>query len=286
MIANVEECTILFMRAYGKSRLSVVLGLLILSGLLELFGQQKANDFTKRVGIFDGKMSKLSGRSSTFNRLSPSSSRRISVEEWPAHFSPFGGKRFPMGSAKIIGRERVTSTRIDIETPLNDQIARENFQRADNQNLTKRDPAVNAVEFRDAYYARLNDRVDEWMNKVNNMSLQDINRYQFRRDRPNKPGFPVQRAGAAESGSSRSQAKLIGSGLPERDKKQTTSNEHYWMGPKKITTSRSSTFLSPSTTQKNRSATSSQDEGRRNFKTEPKPILGPKTIRVEVGAPE
>ena len=43
----------------------------------------------------------------------------------------------------------------------------------------------------------LDDRVNQWMEKVNNMSLRDINRYQFRKDRPSKPGFPVQRAGAA-----------------------------------------------------------------------------------------
>ena len=72
----------------------------------------------KRVGIFDGKMSSLSGRASKFNRLSPSSSRRISVEEWPAHFSPFGGKRFPMGKATIWGKERVPSSRIEIKPPL------------------------------------------------------------------------------------------------------------------------------------------------------------------------
>ena len=56
--------------------------------------------------------------------------------------------------------------------------------------LSKKAPAASAVEFRDAYYARLNDRVDDWMEKVNNMSLQDINRYQFRRDRPSNPAFP------------------------------------------------------------------------------------------------
>jgi hypothetical protein len=84
----------------------------------------------------------------------------------------------------------VPTTRIEIKTPLNDQIADESSERASNQNLSKKAPAASAVEFRDAYYARLNDRVDDWMEKVNNMSLQDINRYQFRRDRPSKPGFP------------------------------------------------------------------------------------------------
>ena len=67
---------------------------------------------------------------------------------------------------------------------------------------------MNAVEFRDAYYAQLNDRVDEWMNKVNNMSLRDINRYQFRRDRPKEQGFPVQRAGASGTADSRRESTL------------------------------------------------------------------------------
>lgn len=87
-----------------KSRLSLAFFLLILFGCeLVLLGQQKANDFTKRVGVYDGKISTLNGRSSNLNRFSPSSSRRISVQEWPTHFSPFGGKRYPMGNAKIWG---------------------------------------------------------------------------------------------------------------------------------------------------------------------------------------
>ena len=64
------------------------------------------------------------------------------VEEWPAHFSPFGGKRFPMGNANIWGSERVPSTRIEIKTPLNDQIADEISERASNQNLSKKLPLL------------------------------------------------------------------------------------------------------------------------------------------------
>jgi hypothetical protein len=194
------------MSVCGMSSLSVLIGFLMIFGSVKMHGQQKANDFTKRVGGFDGKMSTLNGRSSKFNRMNPHSSRRISIEEWPAHFSPFGGKRFPMGNANLWGSERVPSTRIEIKTPLNDQIADESSERASNQNLSKKAPAANAVEFRDAYYARLNDRVDDWMEKVNNMSLQDINRYQFRRDRPSKPGFPVQRAGGGTSEDSNREA--------------------------------------------------------------------------------
>jgi len=196
------------------SSLSALISFLMLLGSLKMHGQQKANDFTKRVGSFDGKMSTLNGRSSKFNRMNSHSSRRISIEEWPAHFSSFGGKRFPMRNVNLWGGERVPSTRIEIKTPLNDQIADESSERATNQNLSKKAPAANAVEFRDAYYARLNDRVDDWMNKVNNMSLRDINRYQFRRDRPSRPGFPVQKGKLNERMVARCiECVVLGSGL-------------------------------------------------------------------------
>lgn len=229
----------------------------------------------------------MNGRSSQFNRMSPSSARRISVEEWPAHYSPFGGKRFPLGNAKILGSERVPSTKIEIKTPLNDQIADENFERASSKNLTKRAPAANAVEFRDAYYARLNDRVDEWMNKVNNMSLRDINRYQFRRDRPSKPGFPVQRAGAGLSETSRREAPLKESGLNQNQQNNLPKGKKdYWMGPRKIkpSTFPNATGLGKQT--RNYSNSIKSEEPAKNFKAKAKPILGPKTIRVQVGKPE
>ena len=277
---------VLFMTRSVKSRISCIFCLMFFGGILDSSAQQKANDFTKRVQRLDGKMSSLSGRASKFNRLSPSSSRRISVEEWPSHFSPFGGKRFPMGNAKILGRERFTTTQIEIETPLNDEIAQENFKRATNQNLSKRDSAVKAVEFRDAYYARLNDRVNEWMDKVNNMSLQDINRYQFRRDRPKEPGFPVQRAGAAGTPDALRQSPIQGSGLSSRKGQQIPAgNSNYWMGPKKIISS-SSTTQKRSGSKQSTSSSFKSSSSPENFKASPKPILGPKTIRVEVGASE
>jgi len=269
------------------SSLSVLIGFLMFFGSVRMHSQQKANDFTKRVGGFDGKMSTLNGRSSNFNRLNPHSGRRISVEEWPAHFSPFGGKRFPMGNVNLWGSERVPSTRIEIKTPLNDQIADESSERATNQNLSKKAPAANAVEFRDAYYARLNDRVDDWMNKVNNMSLRDINRYQFRRDRPSKPGFPVQRAGGGAYDGSELEASIKGSGLPKN--KQISlpqGSKDYWMGPRKVKSS-SASSTSNVGSQKNTFPTPTKsNEPVKNFKTKTKPILGPKTIRVQVGKPE
>jgi len=273
---------ILFMRQLKKSRLSCLIGSLILVWNTCLIGQQKANDFTKRVGVIDGKLSGMSGRSAKLSRINPSTARRISVEEWPSHFSPFGGKRFPMGKAKIWGSERIKSTKIEIKTPLNSQVADENVKRVTNPNLNKQAPSSNSVEFRDAYYSRLDDRVDEWMEKVNNMSLRDVNRFQFRRDRPSKPGFPVQRAGASLSGSSSASAPLIQSGVePRQGKSAHAGSESYWMGPKH--TKSSSSVDRPTHSNNPDSRTVNSVKPRKNFKTSPKPILGPKTIRVEVG---
>lgn len=259
-----------------------MLGSLILVWNPCLLGQQKANDFTKRVGVIDGKLSGMSGRSAKLSRINPSTARRISVEEWPSHFSPFGGKRFPVGKAKIWGSERIKSTRIEIKTPLNSQVADENLKRVTNPNLSKQEPSLNSVEFRDAYYSRLEDRVDEWMEKVNNLSLRDVNRFQFRRDRPSEPGFPVQRAGASLSGSSSASTPLLQSGLkPGKENSTQVGSESYWMGPKRT---KSSSNVDKSTQSSNLgSRTVNSVEPRKNFRSSPKPILGPKTIRVEVG---
>jgi len=276
------------MSVRGKSRISLAFFVLFSNFVLQVSGQQKANDFTKRLGSFDGKMSSFSGRSSILNRLSPSSALRITVDEWPSHFSPFGGKRFPMGNVKILGKERIPSSNIEIKTPLNDRIAVENFERVKNQNLLKRDQAFHSIEFRDAYYAQLNDRVDQWMDKVNNMSLRDINRYQFRRDRPKEPGFPVQRAGAGGLEGSQRQTSIRDSGLPlKKHNSQKQENRSYWMGPKKVNASSSSRSRASTRTNSEFSAPrSTSPVPPKNFKASTKPILGPKTIRVQVNNSE
>ena len=57
------------------------------------------------------------------------------------------------------------------------KFAQENFERVGRESENRKQ----YVEFRDANYAELDKRVDDWMNKVNN--VKDINRFQF------KPGF-------------------------------------------------------------------------------------------------
>ena len=69
------------------------------------------------------------------------------------------------------------------------------------------------MEFRDAYYAQLDKRVDDWMSKVNNMSLAGYKQISVSQRSPSEPGFPVQRAGAQADFDSRRQTPLQESGL-------------------------------------------------------------------------
>ncbi|NDH17481.1 MAG: hypothetical protein EBY48_10485, partial [Opitutae bacterium] len=114
----------------------------------------------------------------------------------------------------------------------------------------------------------------------------DINRYQFRRDRPQEPGFPVQRAGAQADFDSRRQTPLQRSGLPVKSNTKNFGLEgKYWMGPKTRKTSGSSLSSKGDSNSRSSSLPSTSSQNK-NFKASSKPVLGPKTIRVEVGAAE
>lgn len=251
-----------------------------------MFGQQKMNDFTKRVQTFDGKLSSFSTRGSSLQKMSAFSSKRLSLREWPSKYSSIGGKRFRDQSNHSWSQDRFKTINLPIELPLNDQRASENGKKIRDHSITNREPAVNSVEFRDAYYAQLDKRVDDWMSKVNNMSLKDINRFQFRRDRPQEPGFPVQRAGVQSELEGERQTPLQGSGLPVKSNTKNFGLEgKYWMGPKTRKTSGSS-LSSKGDSNTRSSSLPSRSSQNKNFKASSKPVLGPKKIRVEVGAAE
>ena len=244
------------------------------------WGQQRENDFTKKLRSFDGRLSNLSGKRLSSSRLNSAFSKRISVREWPSKYSSFGNRRVPLGGSQTIGNERVPSTRLAVKTPLNDSLAPVNWERVSQSDLGGRAQAASSIEFRDAYYAELGKRVDDWMEKVNNLSLRDVNRFQFRKHRPAEPGFPVQKAGSenlpappADGGLGRPSLRSVtppgsSSGVPKQS---------YWMGPKKIRTSATKAESPPA-----RVFQSSPRPPDRNFKSYPKPLFGPKKIRVEV----
>ena len=269
------------MFVYKKSRFSLLIALGCGLFSVGVWGQQKANDFTRKFKSADVRLSNLSGKRLSSSRMHSSYSKRISVEKWPSTFSPFGGRRFPLAGKKSLGGERVPTSQLEIKTPLNQSFASANWERVSQSSLGERSAATASIEFRDAYYAELDKRVDNWLEKVNNMSLRDINRFQFRRNRPSEPGFPVQKAGSetlpapsADTGLGRPSLRGVG---PPSTLRSGAAKESYWMGPKKIRTSggqksssSNSLFRSPSAVPE------------KNFKSYPKPLFGPKKVRVQV----
>ena len=244
------------------------------------WGQQRENDFTKKMRSFDGRLSNLSGKRLSSSRMNSAFSKRISVREWPSKYSSFGTRRVPLGDSKTIGSERVPTTRLQVKTPLNDSLARANWERVSQNDLGESAQAVSSVQFRDAYYAELGKRVDDWMEKVNNMSLRDVNRFQFRRHRPSEPGFPVQQAGSEnlpspppDGGFGRPSLR----GVTPPGSSSKVPKQSYWLGPKKIRTS--APRPKAPTDRVFQSAPQPPDK---NFKYYPKPLFGPKKIRVEV----
>jgi hypothetical protein len=207
--------------------------------VLSLHGQQRQNDFTKRIRAFDGKLNIMSAKRISSAGLSSNFNRRIPFKQIPQNYSRFGGKRFPMGGAAIksqkLHQEKTLSfdRGFDKRSPLSGKSAAGGA-------LTARAPAVASVEFRDSFYGALDKRVDEWMSNVNKMSLQDVNRYQFRRGRSNEPGFPVQQAGSKDLPTP-SAGKGLGSGqfrgvTPPQPARTSAGKPSYRLGSRRTKT--------------------------------------------------
>ena len=138
--------------------------------------------------------------------------------------------------------------------------------------LNNRASATASVEFRDAYYEQLEQRVDDWLSKVNNVSLQEINRYQFRKGRPSEPGFPVQQAGSEGNQKTQSLSNSVNPIKNITSDKQSKGSS-YWLGPRKTSLQGGSQEI-----QKPPAVNQLQ----RGIPISPRPVLGPKKVRVEV----
>lgn len=238
-----------------------------------LFAQQKSNDFTKRLGFLEGKQSNLSGKFYSSPRLSDAFSKRIKIHEWPTRFSPFGGKRFTTRDIDGLIKKRIPLNQVENErAQLPGKIIGEE-NRVSGMEVEDRYTSTATVEFRDAYYAKLNQRMDEWMEKVNNLSLRDINRFQFRKGRSAEPGFPVQRAGSSLNDLPASKFPSPGAGnLPKLP-------SSYRIGPRKVPSKAESPPRDSSPPTPN---VSSPQVDSRKKSSLPIPKLGPKKIRVQV----
>ena len=237
------------------------------------WGQQKSNDFTRRVGSFDGKLNRYSGKSFMNSKLNSKLNNRIKIEEWPTKYSPFGGKRFTSKNHEGLIKKRIEWKKIPTELPLQERRSKVGNERVLENDLSNSTSATAAVEFRDAVYAQLDKRVDDWLNKVNNVSLQEINRYQFRKGRPSEPGFPIQQAGT-EGSSNRQNTTQFPNPIKKIPKAQQPNGSSYWLGPRKTSVQGGNQVLPKA---------SSQPTPKGGYRSGPRPILGPKKVRVQVG---
>ena len=216
--------------------------ILLLSALFTVqgFSQIKDRDYTKQLG---SQFKRYQGGSSLFggNVNSRISTKRIHVSDIPFHFSRFGGKRYPVNRLEVKQRLPIPTSTLNTamvhggaRVDANGKFA---FRDASKINST----TTVAHEFRQKHDASLNKRIDDWMAKVNNLSLADVNRQQFRRGRSTTPGFPVQKAG--ESGIPKPKSLL-----PSFLKGPGSSPDvpsRYWLGPKKTSTSVNGSSKSP-----------------------------------------
>ena len=173
-------------------------------------------------------------------------------------------------------------------------------KKANNAVLGVREPATASVDFRDTYYEKLDKRVEEWMEKVNNMSLQDVNRYQFRRGRSAEPGFPVQKAGSRDLPKPSVDSRLGVGGFrgvtPTSPANPSASQPSYRMGSRRVVTSvggskTPSISRNPSSGASRSIVSGASSSTRKSLLPSPNlrkvtpgilPRLGPKKVRVSV----
>ena len=123
--------------------------------------------------------------------------KRFPLKEWDKHFSPLGGKRAPIPVEVQEDRAIFETKRID-RKEINFDMARWNERMADlheKAGIEMGDEAALVADQR--RYAAFVGDTQQFSEMGEELSLRDINRFQFRRNRSDGE-VPVQRAGAAE----------------------------------------------------------------------------------------
>ena len=123
--------------------------------------------------------------------------KRFPLKEWDKHFSPVGRKRAPI-SVEGKGDRAIFETKQIDRKEISFEMARWNERMADlheKAGIEMSDQA-DLVADQQLYSALLGD-TEQFSELGEKLSLRDINRYQFRRNRSDDE-VPVQRAGAGE----------------------------------------------------------------------------------------
>lgn len=123
--------------------------------------------------------------------------KRFELEQWDKHFSSLGRKRSAIDSKETIDREVYEAKRKEYATK-DYEMSRWNkqFERLQENALIKTDQKASVLADRQLYYMMLQD-TSQYEELGVELSLRDINKYQFRRNRSDGD-IPVTAAGSAE----------------------------------------------------------------------------------------
>jgi hypothetical protein len=123
--------------------------------------------------------------------------KRFPLKEWGKHFSPVGSKRAPIAVKGQGDRAIFETKRID-RKEINFEMARWNERMADLHKKAGIEMSDQAeLVANQQMYSSMLGGTQQFSEMGEKLSLRDINRYQFRRNRSDGE-LPVQRAGAEE----------------------------------------------------------------------------------------
>lgn len=123
--------------------------------------------------------------------------KRFPIEQWDKHFSSMGSKRAPITLQEGKGKEIFQTKTLD-RRAVNFDMSRWNDKMAE---LHKRagiemDDRAQLVADRQLYNMMLQD-TERFRDMGDELSLRDLNRYQFRRNRSDD-GIPLEKAGSGD----------------------------------------------------------------------------------------
>ena len=169
-----------------------LLCLLALLPVLDLSARLRQNDFSLREKRLSSQRVPIKKLEMEQNR--EIGSRRFTAARWEGALSSLAEKRAPIElrekAAKRVQRKKALN--FSRQEP---RLARQSGKRAKGLNLKKRKKAGLVSKYRDASVVSVDSNPKKFEKALGELSLQDINRFSFRKSHSKKPGLPVQKAG-------------------------------------------------------------------------------------------
>lgn len=119
------------------------------------------------------------------------------IEQWDKHFSSVGSKRAPISLSDKKDKQMFSTKTLD-RKEVNFEMSRWNERMTDLHKKAgiEMDDRAHLVADRQLYYMMLQDS-EKYSDLGDEVSLRELNRYQFRRNRPDG-AVPVEKAGSGE----------------------------------------------------------------------------------------